>query len=300
MNYTVHRPFGIIDVAVHRGKNIYSREFGIPGRTGCTVYWDPVFFADEKSKKAIISVDRSAESKHAIGFTKAHYTADPVWDELQDSIESKRLHQLLPKEGDFFELSEEEASSSAIHFPVLQPFKAKESSLDASGIYLKTALEPWTASKGAIVVEVRFQDILNTLPGFEDVLGEVAIPFSKLVKSGEISGWFQVLDVGTTRLVPGYDSNAVKAASDTESESSNRDILYGNSIPQVHLSLKWTPPGATQEPSETDRDTSVVIQEEFLRSSILARESKLDLVGSSIGALNTALGTSTWKYYRSW
>jgi hypothetical protein len=298
VNYTVHRPFGTIDVAIHRGKNLYSREFGIPGRTGCHVYWDPLRYGDEKSKKAIISVDRSAESKHAIGFTKAHYTADPVWDELQDSIESKRLQQLLPKEGDFFEVSEEEASSSAIHFPILQPFKAKESSLDASGIYLKTALEPWTASKGAIVVEVRFQDILNSLPGFEDVLGEVAIPFSKLVERGEISGWFQVLDVGTTSLVPGYNSNAVKAARDAESD--NRDSLYGNSIPQVHLSFKWTPPGETQEPSETDRETSVVIQEEFLRSSILARESKIDLVGSSIGALNTALGTSTCKYYRSW
>lgn len=293
MNYTVHRPFGILDVAIHRGKNLYSREFGIPGRTGCYVYWDPLRYADEMSKKAITSVDRSAESKHAIGFTKAHYTAAPIWDDLQDSIESKRLHQLLPKEGDFFELSEEEASSSAIHFPVLQPFKAKESSLDASGIYLKTALEPWTASKGAIIVEVRFQDILNTLPGFEDVLGEVAIPFSKLVKSGEISGWFQVLDVGTTRLVPGYDSNVVEAAS--VAESSNIDNLYGHSIPQVHLSLRWNPPGATREPSETDRETSVVIQEEFLRSSILARESKIDLVGSSIGALNTALGASTCK-----
>jgi hypothetical protein len=120
----------------------------------------------------------------------------------------------------------------------LQPFKAKESSLDASGVYLKTALEPWTASKGAIVVEVRFQDIRNSLSGFKDVLGEVAIPFSKLVKSGEIRGWFRVLDIGTTSLVPGYDINAVKSASDADTSSP--------------LVIEVDPLGATQEPSETD------------------------------------------------
>ena len=205
---------------------------------------------------------------------------------MHDSVESKRLKQLIPSEGFFFENQAEKGALTTLNFPILQPFKVQQSSLDASGIYMDAKLEPWTSSLGGIVVEVRFQDILNSLPGFEDILGEVSIPFSKLVSEGEINGWFQVLEAGTTRLMPGGESSTKNVTLDKSGENK----VYYQDEPQIFLSLKWRPPDGSKDLAETEREASLVIQEEFIRSSVIARQNKVDLVGSSIGAINTALG----------
>jgi hypothetical protein len=289
VNYTLHRPIGSIDVAVLRGKHLRSRELGLTGKIGCQIYWDPVRYGNESTKKATTSLDKAAASNHQIGSTDSHYTAEPVWDEIHDSDESRRLKQLLPSKGDFFESSQDITDSRALQFPILQPFKVMKSSMNDSNRYLNGRLEPWATSPGAVVFEVRFQDILNSLPGFDDVLGEVAIPFSKLAEAGEISGWFKVLEVGVTRVAPGEDEALIKPSPAAPS-GENADSVAGNETPQIFLALKWTPPDTTTEPTETDREASVVIQEEFVRSSIISRANKVDLVGSSIGALNTALG----------
>jgi hypothetical protein len=269
---------GILDVAVGRGRNLVSLEFGLPGSTGCRIYWDPVRFATSKDRDLLMKTDRGAKSRHEIGSTEAHYTADPVWDVFHESAESKRLKQLMPSDGDFFETSSEQDKRTFLRFPVLQPFRVIRSSGDENNPFLDSVLRPWDASPSGIVIEVRFSDLLNNLPGFNDVLGEVAIPFSKLVENERISGWFQVLEVGTTRVVPVVEEGPV----------GKHKELYKTQ--QIYISLKWTPPVSSTEPSVGEREASFAIQEEFVRSSVLAQEQKIDLVESSIGAINTALG----------
>ena len=73
---------------------------------------------------------------------------------------------------------------SEVIFPVLQPFKPLKND--------QYALVPWSASKAALVVELRFNDVLNVLPGSEYVLGAVCIPFTELFARGQISSWFHV------------------------------------------------------------------------------------------------------------
>ena len=281
----MHRPVGTIDVSVQRGKDLISLDFGLPGSTGCQIYWDPVRFADETTKGLLTKIDISAKSKHEIGFTDAVYGADPVWSDHNESTELKRLKQLLPNDGDFFEASPTSKKRANISFPILQPFHVVKSTADDTNNLLDASLSPWDTSPGAIVVEVRFLDILNNLPGFNDVLGEVAIPFSSLVENGEIRGWYQVLQVGTTRVIRGVGGN------EGEDESSEADRPQrGVPMQQIYLSLKWRPPRTIIDPSPGEREASFAIQEEFIRSSIISRRNRIDLVETSIGALNTALG----------
>jgi hypothetical protein len=65
-----------------------------------------------------------------------------------------------------------------VAFPMLQPIRSIQDE-----VFL---LSPWESSGGAIVFEVRFVDVLSLIPGSEYSLGEVAIPLSNLVDSGEI------------------------------------------------------------------------------------------------------------------
>ena len=281
VNYSLHRPFGRVRVAVHRGKNLYSRELGLPGNTAVRVYWSSIRLADDKEQQEIISYDQSAKTIHDIGYTDPIYKSDPVWGDMRESNETRRLHQLLPSEGDFFQRDDTLEKLPEIDFPILQPFKAYKSSMGEDGVYSKASLLPWTSSKGAIVVEIRFQDILNTLPGSEDVLGEVVVPFSKLFESRKISGWFQVMGAGSKELVPLSSSNE-KGPRASEVER----------IPQVYLSLEWNGPQTSNgTANENELETSCMIQEELLRSSALAKDTNVtDLIETSIGAFNTALG----------
>lgn len=158
-----HRPIGTVEITVYRGSRLCSRDLGIPGKSLCRVIWDPLRFADEKLKRVIIEYDKSAESQHEIGSTDARFGADPVWDEIFEGDETKRLMHFLPWEGDFFESFERKRR--ALRFPVLQPFTLKSKATDSLNRFVDCQLKPWRSSPAAIVLRIKFQDFLNNLPG---------------------------------------------------------------------------------------------------------------------------------------
>ena len=274
----IYRPRGTIRVSVTKGRNLLSPELGIAGNTSCRVIWDPVrVAADNQMKEQIVRSDRSADTPLEIGNTPTLYTANPDWIGMEESGIAKRLNQLLPStENDFFEpastSSKDNMGIEELAFPILQPFEiAGRSSCDGK-------LKAWESSKGAIVLKVKFQDFFNSLPGYDQVLGEVVFPFSNLVRDKEVKGWFQILlDVGTTSSTYPLEDRDVEAINP----------------PRIYIHLKWDPPLmsiATDDPDDDEKEMSRAIQEELVRSSIISKENKFNLVDSSIFAVNRALG----------
>ncbi len=277
----IYRPRGTVTVSVDKGRNLLSPDLGIAGNTSCKVLWDPLRLADERMKEHIAQSDVSADTPFEMGTTATIYTSDPDWTGMEESPIAKRLNQLLPSaKNDFFEgssKSNDDADIQELTFPILQPLKSADSkNYDAN-------LASWESSHGAIVLQVKFQDFFNNLPGFDHILGEVVIPLGELRVEREIKAWFQILSIGTT-------SNY--RLEDYEGEGG--DLFCGMSLdpPRVHVTLKWDPPtvSSTDNPSGEEREMSNAIQEELLRSSIILKESKINLVDSSIGAVSKALG----------
>jgi hypothetical protein len=110
----------------------------------------------------------------------------------------------------------------------------------------------------------------------DDVLGEISIPISKIAENGEIKGWFQVLDPGSTHVLP------VGGTEDGE--------VADNDAPLVYLHFKWNCPDSSSTIDDTDREASIVVTEELIRTAAKTAASKIDLIGSSIGAFNTMRG----------
>jgi len=253
---------------------------------GCRVYLDPTRFANEKQKEKIVTLDKSAKTIHEIGATESKFTTNPVWDNVKESEECRRLKQVIPHHGYFFETEEEIAKEAGCEFPVLQPFKKVDDDDDNPRL-VNAALEPWQASAAGVVFQVRFRDILNMLPGSDHLFGEIALPLAKIVEEGEMSGWFQVLEVGTKDFARVNEKPIKGLVADTE--------ILGHDVPKVFLTVRWTPPGYldTDEARETDREASVVIQEELLRWEVTSRDKdrlRQLVVGGSIGAFKTLSG----------
>jgi hypothetical protein len=207
---------------------------------------------------------------HEVGSTNFMYTTNPTFARIDASDVARRLKHLLPSDGDggFFP-DDNPNSEGTVTFPVLQPV-----SLPRPGAI--PIVDPWSDSPGAVVFEVNFQDTISLLPGSMYVLGEVVVPLAKLTQHGEISGWFQVLEAGSTRFV------ALGAAG-----------LDSSDTPQIYFRAAWTPPSSHSGGyNDTEREASVVIQEEMARSAVASKETKLGLVGSSMGAINTVRGLS--------
>ncbi|VEU38305.1 unnamed protein product [Pseudo-nitzschia multistriata] len=282
VGYEIYRPRGTITVTVSKGRNLLSQEFGIAGKTSCKVVWDPLRFADEDTKERIVQSDKSADGSFEMGNTPTIYTSDPDWNELEESGIAKRLNQLLPSTAnDFFESSSAIDTSSevkSLSFPILQSTNTADLRTDDG-----ETLEPWESSQGAIVIQVRFQDFFNNIPGFDYVMGEVVFSIRELATEVEVKGWYQILDVGTTTNVRLEDH-----------EVDGEDAFCGTTLnpPRIYVHLKWDPPAesSVDDPTETDREMSHAIQEELVRSSILMKENKVNLVDSSIGSVSKAFG----------
>jgi hypothetical protein len=269
VDYFLHRPVGTISVSVPRGRALVSRDLGIPGRVVCKVFYDPLRFASSKKVRSkVIKNDKAAESLHEMGGTGAVLSADPEWNVASASVENMRLRQLFRHAEDFF-VDGPELPSPLLTFPVLRPFEVKGWRRDASGRFVDGVLKGWETSTGAVVLQIRLSI------GFDQVLGEVVVPLSKIVAKREIKGWFQVLEAGTKNLAPIL-----------QLEHDDTDI----DVPRIQIDLKWNPPVEIPGQEETQRETSVAVQEELVRSSQLSKQVHFDLVGSSIGAMNTALG----------
>ena len=274
---------------------------GLAGNVGCRVFWDPLRYASETQKEKILGVDKSAKTLHEVGATESKYTTNPDWEIFKQSDECRRLKQVLPHHGHFFETDEEITQDTGCEFPVLQPFRKVDDDDDETTHHFNAVLERWEASTGAVIFQIRFRDILNMLPGSDHVFGEVVLPLSALLEKGEMSGWFQVLDVGTTMFAPVNEIATVGQTGYKEKDASisgveDSALSLASDIPKICLTVKWIPPEENLdsiEARETHREASAVIQEELLRWEAINRNKdklKQMVVGGSIGAFQTVSG----------
>jgi hypothetical protein len=61
----------------------------------------------------------------------------------------------------------------------------------------------------------------------------------------------------------------------------------------IHIRILWSPPKTEfAGASETEREASLVIQEELMRSAVLVTEERKTIVSSSVGAFNSVRSIS--------
>lgn len=299
-NQTIFRPLGLLQIGDLRGKNLRSRELGLPGSFYASIFFDPLRYADPKIKPSIIKLDSTAGCIHQIGSTVSPgITSRPIWNEPQESPELMRLKYLVPN--DRLWRPEEEMDAS-LSYPILQPVTDCDSSDEDAGGGRGTGLSltPWEQSFGAVVIQVRYSDVMgyihlfDTVLGEANVLGEVAIPLAKLAGSGRVvEGWFRLLDAGTTDTIPGksQDDTAVQSrAASEDSDSKDDDRLIPNAVEfsELHVKVKFTKqslPGGTS--LVDDVESFKVVCEEMSRNAAMAQEKSIGLIGSSLNTINT-------------
>lgn len=257
-------------VSVRKGYTLFSQEFGIPGGASCHVFFDALRFATPRERKETLTYDEAAGFQREIGSTASILSADPEWkSQHYDSLENRRMKQLLRQANDFL-IKEGDSVQPSLLFPILQPLTVKSRRKAPSGRFVDCVLQPWNCSTGAVVLQIRLA------LGFDQVLGEVVVPIRQLVAQSEVSGWFEVLQPGTA------DASVMMTTFEDGKETET---------PRLWASLRWTPSAANGEDNDTDREISNAIQEELVRSSQISKQTRFDLLGNSIGAVNTALGT---------
>jgi|AntRauTorckE5430_2_1112549.scaffolds.fasta_scaffold04273_2 hypothetical protein len=323
IKYRKHRPVGELEISVMRGRNLVP-QLGIPGSLVSSIMWDPLKFAKESSKESTIESDPSSSKIYQIGETEGSgVTTAPEWKIARASDELKRMRQLLPSKNflsrtnssadltrehvDEFKVS----SHNILIFPILQPIvfsgdhgeaSEDEDEENESTVHMKKIqLLPWETSKGAVVVRIRCADVLNKLAIFDQTLGDVVIPFSRISKEGIVEGWFQVLEVGTLRsLEEQKDGKSIKnedasnlliVLSNTGSKVKTSDtaspIITGK--PCVYLKIALKLPN-TRIVTDIDKETSVVVAEHLIRSANVKADSGLGFLGTSINTFNTVTG----------
>jgi len=322
VKYKTHRPAGGLEISISRGRNLVPH-YGIPGSLVSSIIWDPLKFADENAKKSIVECDPSSNGLHQIGETEGSgVTSSPEWKKVHGSNELERMKQLLPSKnflsrtqssGDLSCIDPTQLNDNVLHFPILQPIApidqqeasaADDGSDGNDAIHLEhVKILPWEAAKGAIIIQVRFADVLNTLPIFDQILGDVVIPISMIAKDMMVEGWFEVLEKGTLRTIelPKDDDSthicnddgenlstrlATQDATNDEKESISK--IEPDSKPSIYLKVKLNVPGG-RNISDIDKETSIVVAEHLIRSA-----KKTDhgpgFLGTSISTFNTVTG----------
>ena len=282
ISYEIYRPIGQLRLCVVKGRNIRSPELGLPGNVGCNIRWNPTLLFDEIQKKQTIEIDESAGTTHEIGSTNFVYSINPVWGQMEESDESKRLNLLIPTDqGAFFDLATKSDECEMIKFPVLQPLGKRGD---------RHCLVPWESSGAAIVVEVQFTDLLNIIPGSDYSVGDFAILFKDIVRNGNISGWYDINIAGQ-----GGSSTACTKPEVLDQAGAKRENSPSDNKPQIYVKATWTPLEEQNIALDTTREASHAIQEEFVRSALLMQRQaeRLGIIGSSIGALNSVRGISS-------
>ena len=228
-------------------------------------------------------------------------TSSPVWTKMSLSDDAQRLKQLLPStnflsrthsnsgdvNGDYLPSRHNEESS--LQYPLLQPIKSSNQTEST------TELIPWSVSSGAIVIQIRFSDMLNKLPLFDQILGEVIIPISRLAEEKEIEGWFKVkgkdinkpLGSNVHPLIESMDNHSPKAGENGQQvKDSQTDLTY----PQIYVKVKLDP--APSNYTDIDKETSIVVAEQLARSANFNEEKGVGFIGTSISTFNTVRGVS--------
>lgn len=264
------RQIGSVTVDVTKGADLLSQD-GIPGKTSCHVLWDPTRCAGKRMETAMKKLDKASRSPFEIGHTDTRYSAQPTW-ELSDSQWNKRLKGLLPPDETISSLKKRDVTAG-LSFPVLQPLEMHSPTSGADGESSDIRLASWDNCPGAVIFQVYFSDLLLGL-GVEYEIGEVIVPFTELVKKQRISGWFDVTS--------GTQDHVVSVA------SNDADSKIQGMKPRIHITLSWQPPNDDQSiTKETSRELSLAIQEEL---SQFSHSKRTNIIDSSLGAVNTALG----------
>eukprot|EP00934_Nitzschia_sp_Nitz4_P002896 Nitzschia sp. Nitz4//scaffold4_size323378//155410//158685//NITZ4_000662-RA/size323378-processed-gene-0.354-mRNA-1//-1//CDS//3329553405//2886//frame0 len=248
-------PMGLISVQVSQGRDLVSRDLGIPGQASCDVFFDPLHKATPEMREQILKYDNASEIPHELGSTSGVLSADPEWEVHQYSPESRRLRQLLQQEHVFFD--ENNMLPNSLVFPVLQPMELTSRRLDGLGRYKDGVLKGWGSSLGAIIIKVRLG-----LAGFDQVLGEVVCPLSELVAHGEYRGWYRV-------------------DNETASRNTRAQEIIDADGPRILVAMKWLPPEANEGKADIEEDASIVVQEELVRSTMKSKEARFDLLGTT-------------------
>ena len=289
--HTIHRPVGLLHVGDLRGRHLRSRDLGLPGSFYVSISYDPLRYANEKKRKAMSKLDAASACTHQIGATVSPgITSSPVWTEIRKSVELRRLNHLLPDD----QLWGEEPltnTKSLVKYPILQPitrdrclFVDDEDGQSSLGIL------PWEFSLGAVVLQVRFSEVLGSFQLFENVLGEVVLPLAKLAGGQEVAGWFRLLSAGTIDTVPGQSSEdyaIVEAKSRSLADSEYVSEGQDYEVPELFLKVKFTTRSSGARKSVMDTENSRVICEELVRTASVSKEGSIGMIGSSISTLNT-------------
>ena len=298
-NQTIFRPLGLLHVGDLQGKHLRSRELGLPGSFYASIMYDPLRYANDKMKVSMAKLDTLSGCTHEVGATiSPGITSNPVWTHMQESTELTRLKHLLPDDRIWGQKEEMEASLS---YPILQPiadgsFISHENATIDDSEQRATggmSLMPWEQSYGAVVIQVRFSDVLG-MELFDNVLGEVVIPLSKLAGSGRaVEGWFRLLSVGTTDTVPGEevpgdnieDLDEVDKETDSEREDDKEKVP---TCPELYVNIKFSSDALRRSmPLSDDMESFKVICEELSRTASLAQENSIGVIGSSLNTINT-------------
>jgi hypothetical protein len=160
---------------------------------------------------------------------------------------------------------------------------------------------PWEQSYGAVVIQVRYSDVMGYIHLFDNVLGEtnvlgeVAIPLAKLAGSGRaVEGWFCLLNVGTTDTVPGDspDDTAVQSQAVSEDWNSKDDaklIPTAVEFPKLHIKDKFSSKQSLAGDTSLfdDVESFKVVCKEMSQTTAMAQENSIGLIGSSLNTINT-------------
>jgi len=298
-NHSIVRPIGLISITELRGRNIRSRDLGLPGSFGCCISYDPVRYASDKMKTSLAKLDESCSYTHDIASTVSPgITSNPVWSQVRDSSELVRLKHLLPNDRLWGQSDQKNGNVVNIRYPILQPIAKgidfnNHASTDITNIS-GVQLLPWESSFGAVVFQVRFSDVLGSFQMFDNVIGEVALPLSKLARGPGVEGWFRLLPVGTKDTVPGQSSvddvmsmGNPPPVAEAEKVDTNEGALHRADFPELFVKFKFSARAITKEmASSSDNETCKVICEEIVRNASTSKESNISMIGSSISTLN--------------
>mmetsp|Transcript_25641 Transcript_25641/g.71659 ORF Transcript_25641/g.71659 Transcript_25641/m.71659 type:complete len:969 (+) Transcript_25641:74-2980(+) len=268
-------PFGMLTIGAIRGKSIRSREYGLVGTCACRISMT------KQLDSTMDGVGRSQTS--TIGYTDGQYTENPAWENLHYNKQSKRMVQLLSilHNSDVIE----EFNNEALQFPILQDQKSTNTKGDkmqrSTQASSMITFVPWEESRDAIVFQIQFLDVINSLPGSEDVLGEVTIPLSALAKERSISGWFDV-------VVRGQGSKA-QQTHQQQNEADNEDDANPEQ-PQLFISMEWSPSTTLSEgPEPMTFEASVIVQEEAAKAAKANMQTKKTIWDTPFVVLNSAI-----------
>ena len=306
INHSTHRPMGFLDVSVIRGKNLRSYELGLPGAAYASVFWDALHFAPETEREMMAEIDPAAKGSHEVGSTvAAGITSHPEWKAVVESAESDRLKQLIPAEEDAVDESPDLGDSAAndpssLQFPILQPIALDSSTSDKDGrrnIGNDIHLVPWELSPGAIVIQICFQDALNKFALIDPFFGDVIIPLKRLAKKKEIEGWFPVNDIGgNANGLHQVSSSGTLLGGGGNKATPAKDKGHGDE-PQVYLKLKLALPGASpwaiNDASDAEKEASMIVAEEMMRSGAMSEGENIGLIGTGLNTFNTVRGLNS-------